>query len=351
MPGIGPIGESRTGRPARDGAGASRRVGVIGLSGSDDFATNVASGLDQMGHVSVDLGSAAPAPKGRALATIYRTTVNATPPILEAWQRRIVAKAYAADLDAIVSVDARLQPSIIRKLKAAAPIALWFPDHVANLGSQVMLACSYDALFFKDRGLVCRLRGLTDLPLYYLPEACNPAWHRPGPRMPIDPVIVVAGNLYPSRALLLEKLHHAGIPLQLYSSRWARSLSGLTVQRLPIRPEVRGETKAVVFRRAAAVLNNMHPAEEGMNCRLFEAAGCGAVVLCEDRPVLGEFFSRDTDLLVFSNFDNLVDCARWALGNPGLGTSIGDAAAQHAHADHTYQQRLTHVLKALNVVC
>jgi hypothetical protein len=38
-----------------------------------------------------------------------------------------------------------------------------------------------------------------------------------------------------------------------------------------------GEEKARVFRSAAAVLNNLHPAEiSGVNARLFEAAGSGA---------------------------------------------------------------------------
>ncbi len=55
-----------------------------------------------------------------------------------------------------------------------------------------------------------------------------------------------------------------------------------------------GHDKARVFREAAAVLNNLHPAEmRGVNARLFEATASGAAVLCERRPVLDELFDPE----------------------------------------------------------
>ena len=71
-----------------------------------------------------------------------------------------------------------------------ARVALWFPDAVANLGRALMLMAPYDALFFKEPHLVDRLRAMLDLPVYYLPEACNPRCHRP---------TVPAGTRAPSR--------------------------------------------------------------------------------------------------------------------------------------------------------
>ena len=51
------------------------------------------------------------------------------------------------------------------------------------------------------------------------------------------------------------------------------------------------EEKARVFRSAAGVLNTMHLAEvNGVNARLFEAAGCGAAVLTEFRSTVPELF-------------------------------------------------------------
>ncbi len=206
----------------------------------------------------------------------------------------------------LLCVDGRLQPAAVRRLREeGVVVALWFPDCVDNLGRQLMLAAPYSRIFSKDPVLVQRLQALTDVPTSYLPEACNPAWHQPRSRVDVDPVVLVAGNLYPSRLQLLDRLYRAGIPLELRGSGFPRWVRGFEVQRLPVLPPVFRHEKAAAFRRAAAVLNNLHPAETGVNCRLFEAAGCGAVVLCEDRPVLGELFERGQEVMTFSSFDEL----------------------------------------------
>ena len=97
------------------------------------------------------------------------------------------------------------------------------------------------------------------------------------------------------------------------------------------------------------VLNNLHPAEiHGVNARLFEAAGCGAAVLTEFRPSLPELFEIGTELLAFSDFDELVSQAERLLDDPSLGAKLGDAAALRAHENHTHQKRLAVILEKLS---
>jgi spore maturation protein CgeB len=325
------------------------RVGVIGAVRPDDFADNLIFTLNRMGHQPISLGPAAPA----ALGTRYRSRAAAalrlSPAFLGTWQRRIVRQASASEVDVVITVDADLLPATVAELSTGCvPVALWFPDVVANIGRQLMLAAPYRAVFFKDRLLVRRLQHMTRMSVHYLPEACNPAWHRPSPRVEVDPVVVVAGNLYPSRVHVLQALHDAGVPLRLHGGGWPRWLSGFSVQSLPVLPEIVRDAKSVAFRRAAAVLNNLHPAEmDSVNCRLFEAAGAGAVVLCEDRPVLDELFDRPSELLTFSTVDELIDLARHALCHPKELTRLGDAAAARAHSEHTYEVRLSELLAVL----
>jgi spore maturation protein CgeB len=161
-------------------------------------------------------------------------------------------------------------------------------------------------------------------------------------------MVVVAGNLYPSRVVLLEKLYQRGIPLRIHTRTWPRWLGDRPLRQAVVAREVVRHEKARVFRSAAAVLNNLHPAEmDSVNCRLFEAAGCGALVLCEKRPVLGDLFALESEVLAFAGFDELLEQIRFALDHPSDGERIGDAAAVRAHSDHTYDVRLAELLSAL----
>jgi len=338
-----------------DGAqGSPLRVGVIGPLGPDSFADNIVDALAGMHHVPIALGPATPGARHHRhsqLMTGAWDVVSRSVSVTGAWQQRLVRAARAAAVDLVINIHAPLLPTTVDALRAdGTPVAFWFADAVSQMGRQLMLAASYDAVFFKDRLLVQRLRAVTGLPVHYLPEACNPSWHRGGPRVEVEPAVVVAGNLHPSRVLLLERLHNAGIPLALYGGAWPRWLGRSSVRNVPVRPPVHRHAKARVFRRAAAVLNNFHPGEmNSLNCRAFEAAGCGAVVLCEDRPVLPEHFQPGSELLVFGTFDELVDHARAALARPMAMTAVGDAAAHRAHRDHTYAHRLREILTVLSL--
>ena len=86
----------------------------------------------------------------------------------------------------------------------------------------------------------------------------------------------------------------------------------------------------------------------GVNARLFEAAGCGAAVLTEFRSTVPELFAVGKEVLVFHDFDDLVEQATRLLSERGLTERLGDAAAQRAHRDHTYDLRVTAILEKLS---
>jgi spore maturation protein CgeB len=247
----------------------------------------------------------------------------------------------------VINIDSSLMPSVVADIKrAGASVAFWFPDHVANLGRQLMLLAPYDAIFFKEPHVVERFRAMLDLPVYYLPEACNPEWHRPLVPAGTDPHLAVAATMYPSRVRLLERLAAKGIPLKLYGRGFPRWLGDSTLRSMHVGRCVFREDKAKAFRSAVGVLNTMYPAEiAGVNGRLFQAAGSGAAVLTEFRPTLHEFFEEEDEVLVFHDFDDLVDQATRLLSEGGLTVRLGDAAARRAHRDHTYDLRLMTVFE------
>jgi spore maturation protein CgeB len=324
------------------------RIGVVGPASPDSFADNIVAALADMGHQPVSLGPLY-ARRGRYTSAVKMAVRNALPALDERAQRGVAAAALRAKCEIVINTDQGLMPGVVRELRdAGLKVALWFPDHLMSMGRQLMLLAPYDAVFVKEPHLVSTLRPLLGRPLCYLPEACNPRWHRPLVPAGTEPYLVIAGNMYPSRVLLLERLLASGIPLKLYGGGFPRWIGRTPLRDVHAGRPVFGAEKARVFRSAAGVLNTMYPAEiAGVNARLFEAAGCGAAVLTEFRPTLPDLFAVGDEVLAFRDFDELVDQARRLLDDSGLSAKLGDAAAARAHHSHTYQQRLAVIVETL----
>jgi spore maturation protein CgeB len=325
-------------------------VGVIGPVGFDRFAENIADALRCMGHEVAQLGPAHPSHGNRHVCNVATLARQAIPRLDERSQHRIVRSALDAGCEVVINVDLRLAPETVKRLRRAGTrVAFWFPDAVSQLGRQLMVLAPYDAVFFKEPYLVDRLRANLDMPVYYLPEACNPRWHRPFLSAGVEPYLVVVGNMYPFRVRMLERLVAKGIPLKLYGPGIPRWVGETPVRELHTGRSIFCEEKARVFRSAAGVLNTMHPAEvNGVNARLFEAAGSGGAVLSEFRHDLPELFVIDEELLTFRDFDELVDRATRLLNEAGRTARLGDAAARRAHRDHTYERRLVTILEKVS---
>lgn len=325
------------------------RVGVVGPVAPDSFAENVGDALQRTGHLVTYLGAAHYRHRNRLATGVATVARQALPSLDERVQRAIADTALEAQCEVVINLDAYLMPGVVSRLKRARiPVAFWFPDHVALMGRQMMLLAPYDALFFKDPHIVKLLRATLDLPVYYLPQACNPRWHRPLVQAATEPYLVIAGNMYPSRMRVLERLIVKGIPVKVYGGPFSRWLPESPVRDAHVGRAIFREDKARVFRSAAGVLNTMQLGEvDGVNSRLFEAAGCGAAVLTEFRPTVPEVFHVGTEVLTYHDFDELIDLATRLLNEIGLTAQLGDAAARRAHRDHIYDLRVPMILEKL----
>jgi len=209
-----------------------------------------------------------------------------------------------------------------------AKVALWFPDSLVNLGRQLVLLAPYDALSSRTptwcaaagharppgvlpAGGVLRAQfpvaGYAPAPTgtWSSPGTCTRAgsgywsgcWPRAHPAPALRPGLPALGGTDPGCAPCTP----GGA-----SSRWRRPRSSGPPWRC---------------------LNNLHPGEiEGVNARLFEAAGAGAAILTEYRPALPDLFAVGEEVLAFGDFDELVSEATRLAARRRLSAKLGDAA-------------------------
>lgn len=344
--------------PAPSAQDTPVRVAVIGGGGLQTFAGLIATELRSMGHKSILIDSRwLIERKGKQLArlgSLGRETVErAAPRVNRALQRTIGSALRAHDPDLILTVHGRTGAAEVEEWRKAAPralVALWYPDHHANLGNQRALVAGFDRMFVKDREMIDRLSvrgGVKEL--RYLPEAAPSGipveWNRPMTQQEerrYPGRVAVVGNLYPSRVRLLQTLPD-DVKLAIYGrietdgmpARVAESFTGQYVV---------GEAKHRVFRYSKAVLNNLHFAEvRGVNFRMFDAASAGGLIVTDDLPQVREFFTPGKEVLTYGSAEDLVDVLRRVTAEDRQ--RIGGAAQERVKREHTLRHRLALLLR------
>lgn len=333
------------------------RILVSGSFYPDSFARCIATTAELMGHT---VGAYEDRPLLRhhnKLWTAFWTLAEMGFPEVERRRQRAlcrVAKEFEPDL--ILFPSAGFLPEIIHELRRVtdARLAVWYPDYLGNLGRQYMLAADYDAWFFKDPYMVEVLRAKLGLNAHYLPEACHSHWHRR-----IEPSakdrekygcdLTTAGNMYYYRAKSLEIFRSYN--LKIWGASYPRWL-GSTLRAVYPEVFVAEEEKAKAFNAAKIVLNTMHYGEiEGVNCRLFEAAGCGAFQIADWKPALPDLFDPENEIVTFHTRKELKEKVDYYLVHPEERQEIADRAYTRAHRDHTYEIRLKKMLDVLGLSC
>lgn len=324
------------------------RILVVGCLFPDSFTRNVAVTLEALGH-HVSAVSAWRPPDGWP----YALRIGLGEAIRRGWvgslERPLLRAAAQFEPDVVLNCHWDLSPAVVARLRqrTRATVVAWFPDHPVNLKRQYLLAAPYDALFFKATFLAEFVRTKLGRSAFYLPECCNPLWHR---RVQLTDAersfygcdLATAGSLYYYRALVLEpfanydlKLWGAGYPPWLHSP----------LRRCWQNRFVAEEEKAKAFAAARIVLNTLHPAEIGsVNARLFEVAGCGGFQICEYRDCLGEFFEPETEVVSFRTRQELKEKVNYYLAHEAERQVIADRAYARAHREHTYELRLNQLL-------
>ena len=255
--------------------------------------------------------------------------------------------------DLFISVWSWLRPEAVKQIREVGIKAvLVYPDHIANLDRQYVLLAPYHRLFFKDPYAVRTFREKAGLEIEYLPEACNPMWHKPveltdNDRRLYGCDITTASSMYPYRMRILESL--ADYNLKLWGPA-APSWLPSSLVRHQTGKNLFEHEKAKAFSAAKIVVNTMHYAEiEGVNVRTFEVAGCGAFQIADAKPALSELFVPDREIVTFTSREELRDKVAYYLKNENERSRIAQAGQVRAHREHTYTRRLERIFRAVGI--
>jgi spore maturation protein CgeB len=74
--------------------------------------------------------------------------------------------------------------------------------------------------------------------------------------------------------------------------------------------------------------------------RLYEATGCGALLVTDHAADLGELFTVDKELIAFKGTEDLIERLRYCLAHPQESASIALAGHKACLDRHTYRYRI-----------
>ena len=262
-----------------------------------------------------------------------------------------------------VGVDDELLERRILELQQHSAVAFWDVDAPATLARMHADAGDafrrsmpqYDLVLTYGGGPWCREQYLAFGAKSYFSiyNGLDPDTHHPVPADP-DLICDVAflGNRLPDREARVEELFLDAASLAPHG-RFLLGGEGWGDKSLP--PNVRwiGHVPTAEHNRvncSAGMVMNINRASMALSgfsppTRMFEVAGAGTCLLCDDWPGIEDCFELGRELLVVRNAQDVADALR-SYGSDAR-RQIGDAFRARALRDHTYAQRALQAEQAI----
>jgi spore maturation protein CgeB len=328
--------------------GCQLRIIIPNFAAPDSFVDNVATTLREMGHHVLTLPAVPNRWLNSPVRRIGRQVLSAVVPRQavpeERWLRKATRRFRPHVVLALTQSLSDDTLATLKRLGVGARVA-WWGDTPANMRGMGLLRDGWDYIFLKDRDAVAKFRRV-GLNAELLHEAMNPSWHRPIADQAHDR-LAVAGSFYGYRQILVLRLMHHAVAVDLYGGRLPRWVAPEIAERHTGRFIVR-EEKSKVFGAALGCLNSTALSEgNSLNCRAFEIAGAGGLQFLEYRPAVEECFDPGRELLAFHTFEQLLELIQWATRDAAGARAVRRAGAARALAEHTYGHRLTRILECL----
>jgi 2-polyprenyl-3-methyl-5-hydroxy-6-metoxy-1,4-benzoquinol methylase len=228
-----------------------------------------------------------------------------------------------AGFDLYLNVDDGLDYHLPSNLR---PSAWWAIDTHLDYGRCAAKARDADLVFAAQRDGAARLAAEETVTATWLPLACDPEVHRKHDAAKRFDVAFV-GNLFPGPR---EELLH------LLRRRFRDHFIG----------NAYFDAMAEIYSASRLVFNRSLRGD--INMRVFEALGCGSLLLTDDLSEhgLAELFRDGVHLATYRDAGDLIDKAAYYLARESVRERIAVAGRAEVVAGHTYRHRMETILRA-----
>jgi spore maturation protein CgeB len=314
---------------------------------ADSFTENISFTLKQMGYEVIDMGIISVNKAYSKVGRVIDEVKNKVFPQLSIQEKFILKTIRSAKIDVLISLTQSLDEEVLWECKKRGIVTIsWWGDTAANMKKMGLFSSYWDFVYIKDAYAANKLKSLK-INAEQLFEAMNPYWHKPIYHQENNEV-VIAGSFYDYRQYLSKKLIDHRVDLGLYGPPvpiWCDN----RIKKIHSEKYIVKKEKAKVFGQGLAVLNSTAMSEfDSVNCRAFEIAGCGGLHILENRTSISQCFDPGKEVLTFDHFDELLEIIERAKKFPNEMKIIRKAGAKRAHAEHTYEKRLSYILSRLN---
>lgn len=215
----------------------------------------------------------------------------------------------------------------------------------------VMFGLSDPNLFDPNRIKNCDVYCTSDLKLYerlkksivnilYFPVSCDSKYHECMVcDRDLDLVFMGTGKhpFVPDRIQNVNKLRWFGYKVSVFGNAWPKHEDN--------KKRIHGDNMLRIMRRTKLCLD-LTNSNTSLSRRIFENSCCGIPVLTHDREDIRKLFNPDKEILLYTDFDDMVSKIKYWGNNPKL-VEIGMNARIRCLKDHDVKIRIANLLTEL----
>jgi spore maturation protein CgeB len=159
--------------------------------------------------------------------------------------------------------------------------------------------------------------------------------------------IVVAGGMRSDRIPIVNMLTDAGYSVACFGRSWSQD----AVPDAIISDSVTGHLYTSAIRSGYIYLSFSRTAAgyENLKIGLLDAAAQGACVLTHEFEEISNFFEIGSEILTYSDEENLLEVVKTSLSNPKLTLEIGEKAQARISREHLWLHRWASFFKCLDI--